>query len=223
MKRYMKAYGAFAPKLCKYLLYAVYPLLILLGLVILHRWNIDGLSQLGIVFFQIAAMEVMISLEVMIDNWVFGGIYSKNSNNYELLKCSVSGQNFLKQALICDQIRRNAWGIIFTLVNFLLGGLIHPEGFGREVVITTLQFFAVFLLLANLGVMIGRWFDAFLANLIVIYIFDFLGLFIVFVLSFLPFAVLQSVLLLLCSVAVSVGSVWYAMKKFKESYSDERC
>lgn len=103
MKQYIRSYHAFWPaktwmRLCVYLLY---PLIVVAGLYLLsHKWMYYPVVCMGF------AGGFVISVEVILDYFVFGGIASKETNRLEYLKTSVKGILLLKSSLMTDAVRR---------------------------------------------------------------------------------------------------------------------
>lgn len=103
MKQYIKSYHAFWPvktwmKPCVYLLY---PFIIIAGLYLLsHKLMYYPKVCMGF------ACGLVITVEIVLDYFVFGGIASRETNRLEYLKTSVRGMNLLKGSLITDAVRR---------------------------------------------------------------------------------------------------------------------
>jgi len=112
MKQFWKCYHVFlAPTWLKWLMYLVYPL-IMLGV---FGWLLSR-SVPGIVIILLASVFI-VTVEIFLDSVVFEGIASKDTNKLEYLKTSVRGMNTLRNSVIADAIRRVA------TVTIVLGSL----------------------------------------------------------------------------------------------------
>jgi len=101
MKRFIKSYHVFLPQIwSKLFTYVVYPVAILLIAYWLVSWKIPMPICVMVV------CSLILTVEVLWDSTVFGGIASKNTNKLEYLKTSVRGMRILRNSIVADAVRR---------------------------------------------------------------------------------------------------------------------
>lgn len=99
MRELIKCYHVFIPAIWeKLLLYLIYP-----AALIWFGCKMEGImSPMGVIF----ACELIVSIELILDSLIFGGISSKETNKLEYLKTSVRGMTVLRKGVIVDAVRR---------------------------------------------------------------------------------------------------------------------
>lgn len=120
MKKYWKSYGVFlSGTLVKILLFAVYPLaVILMG----FPAHIIGIMTMDSVLpGLLSAGSILVGAELILDIFVFGGILNKETNKLEYLKTSHRGIPVLRKALQADKVRRVLMIHLILAVFYLLG------------------------------------------------------------------------------------------------------
>lgn len=101
MKQFIKSYHVFLPQLwSKLFTYVAYPAAILF----ISYWFVSWTIPMPICIM--IACSLMLTLEIIWDSTVFGGIASKNTNKLEYLKTSVRGISILRNSIIADAVRR---------------------------------------------------------------------------------------------------------------------
>lgn len=101
MKRFIKSYHVFLPQIwSKLFTYVVYP-----GVIsFIGYWFVSwGIPMFACV---LVLCSLMLTVEVLWDSAVFGGIASKNTNKLEYIKTSVRGMQILRNSIVADAVRR---------------------------------------------------------------------------------------------------------------------
>lgn len=99
MKKMLKSYLVFAPVLYRLILFLVVPVL----LIALQMWLASANAIYTSVYL---VLLVLMSAEIMMDRWAFGGIAAKNVRQPEYLKSSRQGMKVMKYALAADAVRQ---------------------------------------------------------------------------------------------------------------------
>lgn len=112
MIEWIKSYHVFLPgRWGKWMIYIIVPA-VFLGIEYLF-YSISMYAQIGIILIS----ALIISLEMYMDYFIFGGIASKDTNKLEYLKTSIRGMEILKKSLIGDAVRR------FLSISLIVYGL----------------------------------------------------------------------------------------------------
>lgn len=72
----------------------------------------------------IVVASIVTFVEIFADRWLFGGIYSKESKLFELMKCSTKGRRLLMDAQRFDMLQR------FVICVAAMGGSLWFSGWG---------------------------------------------------------------------------------------------
>ncbi len=132
----------------KWCMYVFYPISVIGGIYLLNRY----LIQYSFICMGYACGQVVVA-EFVLDNFVFAGIASKDTNRLEYLKTSARGVSLLKKGLITDAFRRflSTAVILFGVRFVLTPDYRHND---RQVCICVLLTY----LLVEIGFMIVRFF-----------------------------------------------------------------
>ncbi len=119
MREWIKSYHIFLPgRWGKWVVYIILPAFF---------FGIGYLFGKGVVNGYLAMIilsGLIISLELCMDYFTFGGIAAKDTNKLEYLKTSVKGMEVLRKSLIGDGIRR------FFSISLIVYGLKYLYGYG---------------------------------------------------------------------------------------------
>ena len=159
-------------------------------------------------------------VEVVMDNWSFGGLATKNGNQLEYLKSSARGRKVMQGALFVSEVRQFLWSVGI----FLLCGIISWCRGGSEIVCgERVPFYLAMIFLEyffiQLALTITRFFDGLWISMGVSYIAFFLmmgGIYLIVRNT----ALMIALLLTLCA-AISVIGVKTVMGRMEESYYDK--
>ncbi len=123
MKKYFKCYHVFlADDLFRVTLYFAYPLLVggFCGFLAVPA-GMGGMIKLALLI----TAQMIVSVELFLDTWVYGGILAKDTQKLEFLKTSHRGMQVLQNSVRMDKLRR-------ALSTTLLLGVVQVAG-GRPV------------------------------------------------------------------------------------------
>ena len=216
MKQYIRSYHAFWPvktwmKPCVYLLY---PFIIIAGLYLLsHKLMYYPVVCMGF------ACGLVITVEIVLDYFVFGGSASRETNRLEYLKTSVKGISLLKSSLMADAVRR------FLSIAIIIAGSYFVVVFGQKMDYryTLLQLFMCILsvyLLVETGLLITRFFANMWINIAVFCILsNVAAAFGVFVFIW-NIQIWAAVLLVLVGIGETIIDRRLILKRAEESYYD---
>ncbi len=212
MKKSLSCYLIFTPGIYRWAMFLIIPIL-LLGLegMVLH---------VDYAILQLIMAMVLLSAEVIMDSWVFGGIAMKSGIQMEFLKTSMRGMNVLQKALSVNLIRQ----LVESALLFIIGGLLYGLHNGWDFMAEGRVVGYVNLLLAEyscilVSLLITRFFDGLMLNAGVVYFVSLL-LALIWYLSRIASYVMLLVLVLL-SVVLSVVSVQIVMKRVRKSFYDK--
>ena len=98
MKTFIKNYMVLAKPLFRLCILGIFPVLAVLASLYCNRkWEFDIVGIL---------VPVIAFVEIMVDVWMFGGIYSKDAHMFELMKCSAKGRYMMVDSIRFDMVRR---------------------------------------------------------------------------------------------------------------------
>lgn len=225
MKREIKSYLVFTSGALRLLLFLAAPVL-LIGFNVSLALNAHRLVAAEDIYLFADLMvfltaALLMAAEVMLDNWVFGGIAVKGSGSWEYMKASSKGIQLMRTALRTDMIRKFAESAVVVFLSRTawtvagnLGGLWNLKGIVMILAMTVCQyFFTVVMLLVTRN--FGNW----TANLATVSLLSW-GMTPMFILIRQNSYVMLAVLAVL-SVAVSVFSQWKIMRRVEESFYDK--
>lgn len=211
----IKCYNRFLAKPIFWLINIVYPLAAIIFVVIMKEEIL--FSGLPKIFLGIMISTLVLSAEVLLDHWIFGGAFRKDSYNLELIKCSPKGRTYWKNVLIWDSLRRVISVFLIGILTFLF--LYNNEN--KEIVEYEILFYFTTSFFTFLCVYVCRFFQSPLANMIFVYISLSSEVIVVWLLSQIQnMAVVVSVIVL-SDLALLTANYITGMKVFERSYRDE--
>lgn len=212
MKKMLKSYLVFVPMLCRVILFLLIPVL----LIALQIW----IAPLDMFYTSSYLMLLILMLvQIILDNWVFGGIATKNVRQPEYLKSSTHGMTLIKHALAADTI----CGFVESVMVVLIGAGAYvtrvslPDG--KEILaVFTLLFFAN--ALTSLTLLVVRFFDGIMASMMAAFISEIIfgGIFLITPHG----AVWLLVAGVLLAVVFGTLGVKVMVRRLEDSYYDER-
>ncbi len=211
MREWIKSYHIFLPgRWSKWIVYVLLPAVFYgIGYVL-------GKGILNGHFAVIILSGLIISVEVCMDYFIFGGIAARDTNKLEYLKTSAKGMLVLKKSLIGDAVRR-----IFS-ISLIIYGLKYMFGYGftnGQILTLVLCYFV----LSEAALIITRHFTSLLviasSAMIVSLAAPWLT---VWLLAKNMNSLLAGMILVILAVAVATGSRIMIMRKARGSYYDER-
>lgn len=225
MKRGIKSYLVFIPGVCRLLLFIAAPVLLIGFNVTLalnvRRQVLDEKIYLFADLMVFLTAAFLMAAEVMLDNWVFGGIAVKGSGSWEYMKASSKGIQLMRIALRTDMIRMFAESAVVVFLSRAawtvfgnLGGLWDLRGIVMILAMTACQYFFTVVML-----LVTRNFDNWTVNLATVSFLSW-GMTPMFILIRQSSYVMLAALTVL-SVAVSAFSQWMIMRKVEESFYDK--
>ena len=228
MKRFLKSYLVFTSLIYRIVMFIIIPIVIIVTVL----WSGGGFESADNLVIKseprIAVCAVVMlflpMIEIISDNWMFGGIQSKNADKLDYLKTSSIGMQVLRSALLIDLLRKFllalgiiciSYGILYwKLMTDLISTLIENDW--KLLLLTLLgsYFFSV------LGTVLARYGSMIWINVMVAYLLEIIIL--VFIFSALKMcADVYCLLFAILDVAVSVLAVRIVMKKVEGSYYDK--
>ncbi len=209
MKKKIKRYLAFATVPYRVLAFAVVPV-VMISMYLLMRKN---MAEFGIVAIMISCAMI----EILMDNFLFGGLHKKEHRMLEYLKTSECGKGVLRDVLEVDLLRR-----LLAFVSVLgICALLEMQRWSHvRVIFVHLFYMLLSYTLSTLGIWIGRFEGNYWTNMLIGYAALAFGVAAYFLPELNRLAVLYDVVLALAAVGVSVLSVRTAMKKMEGSYYD---
>lgn len=225
MKRGMKSYIVFTPAICRLLLFVAAPVL-LIGFNVMLALNARRLVSAEEIYLFADLMvfltaAFLMAAEIMLDNWVFGGIAVKGSGSLDCMKASPKGIQLMRTALRTDLIRvfaesavvvflsRAAWTVAGNL-----GGLWNLRG-----IVMILAMIACQYLVTVVVLLVTRHFGNWAISMMAVWLVSW-TMAPMFLLIRRSSYVMLAVLTVL-SVAVSVFSQWKIMRRVEESFYDK--
>lgn len=193
----------------KLLIYFIYPIVTLLwcGLIGLGM----GSTSLHAMYGLLITSSMIMWLEMLLDNFVYGGILAKDTNKLEYLKTSHKGMDVLKMSLVVDKLRR-------FLASALLLGVVYCVCHEQVNIGQLISLILVTAALTELGVLITRHFSSLNWTLIIAMIANSVGVIIGVIAVRIPWFFV--ILFLATFVAVAIVSNRVIMKKANQGFYD---
>lgn len=123
MVRYWKSYRVFlSGRLMKLIMYVLYPLFVVAwcSLMIVAIGSTTADATYGLLI----TGSMVLSGELLLDTFVYGGIMAKDTNKLEYLKTSIKGMNVLRRSLFADKLRRMVTAVLIFAIAY---GLHHEQ------------------------------------------------------------------------------------------------
>lgn len=213
MKNAIKSYLVFTTGLYRIVTFLLVPLVAVILQWLIAPPNCSLVSFVNAVIF--------LSLEIMLDYWVFGGIAIKDTRQMEYLKTSSRGRRVMKRALIVNMARQFlvsailfAVGIAFYLCR---SNTVSRKDDSYFIVGTGILFLQYALIVT--GSAIARHFDGAMVNMMIAaaaYVVLGVGIYFGSV-----YAYAMLVFSIVFAATASVAGVWKVMKRVEEGYYDQ--
>lgn len=211
MREWIKSYHVFlSGRWMKRIVYLLFPS------VFFGIGYVFGKGVLSGYFAVIILSSMIISVEVCMDYFIFGGIAARDTNKLEYLKTSEKGMLLLKKSLIGDAVRR------ILSISVIVYGLKYLYGYeftNGQLLTLVLCYFV----LSEAALIMTRHFTSLLivasSAMIVSLAAPWLT---AWLLSKTMNTFLAGIILVILAVGVATGSRIMIMRKARESYYDER-
>lgn len=223
MKRILKSYLLFTPLIYRIVMFIIMPIVMIviafcIGVDFGHAETVALQSIPGIVVCMLLPL-----VEIIADNWVFGGIQSKDAYKLDYLKTSSAGMKVMRNALLIDLLRKFFSAVVIMCVSY---GLIYwrmMQDSTKVFIEDDLKMLPCAVLVSYffsvLGTVLARCGSMVWLNVMVAYLLEFITLICVNVMM--ECAVVYSFLPVILDVAISILAVRLAMKKVEGSYYDK--
>lgn len=211
----VSCYNRFLSKPVAWLVNIIYPLAAII-ITMLKKENII-FSKIPNHIFCVMITIMTMCAEIMLDGWILGGAYRKDTYNLELIKSSSKGRRFWKKILIWDAIRRV--GTFFILSSLAFVTLCSDVS--GEVKEYYLLFFSVTALLTFISAFVCRFFQSPFANMMCTYIGATVNIFLINLLSKANNLLVISFVVIFFALVVVGVNVVTGIKVFERSYKDE--
>lgn len=210
-------YKRFIAKPIFWFICVIYPVCAILGAYLIKNRIILASLNIPDVFIGIMICYGIFFVEVMIDNWVFGGAYVKDSFNLELIKASSKGRKFWKKALVADMLRR----LVMIIVSDVVVYIVFVMKYAKEAKEYSFLLFSTSLIFTLLTVYVCRFFQSPVASFAFVYVFFSIELVVLKLLSMINKSIVISLVLLGLSVVVVFVNHYTGVRVFERSYRDE--
>lgn len=228
MKRFLQSYLVFTSLIYRIVMFIIVPI-VMIGAVLCIGGAFGGIGISNLFHLPgtavcIVVMMLLPMVEIISDNWMFGGIQSKNADKLDYLKTSSIGMLVLRRALFVDLLRKFLSAAVITGVSYgilywrlmpdLIRTLIENDWKLLLYAILVSYFFSVLCtVMARFGSMV--WLNvmiAYIAEIIIsVCLYN----------ALMAYAVVYCVLSAILDVAVSILAVRIALKKVEGSYYDK--
>lgn len=225
MRKRIKSYLVFTGFWYRIGVYLLMPLALAgLGLWVGRTIGGDGV---GIV----VAVVLLPAVEIISDNWLFGGIQTKESMRLEFLKTSGQGMNVLKSALWMDLLRKCLSALcIVALCCLAEGWLAGDKAGGGGILGNAISIYGIGILLyfvlltyfvSTLGTLLSRFGDMLWLNMLIGYGAGFLMALGMILLNLADYIFVIDIICAIVDILISVLAVRTAMKRMEGSYYDK--
>ena len=106
--RAIKCYLSYTPKLYRWLVLVIFPIALLALDIIMSANNMAGLALLGLLCTEIV-------YEIFADNWLLGGVQSKDYTGLRMVQASQAGIKYMKNVVLIDCVRRYVYMALISL------------------------------------------------------------------------------------------------------------
>lgn len=225
MKRGMRSYLVFTSDAYRWILFIAVPVVII-GLNTALAWNVRRITLAETYFLAdlmvLLTTELLMTAEVFLDGWTFGGIAVKGSGSLDCIKASPRGRKLVRAALRTDLLRMLAESAIVVALSRAawtvarnLGGLWDLRGIAMILAMIACQYFFTVTVL-----LVARHFDSFGVSMMAVWLACWMML-PLFLLARLSSFWMLGVFTAL-SVAASVLSQWKIMRRVEEGFYDKQ-
>lgn len=226
MKRCVKSYLVFTSLLYRIVMFVIIPI-IMIGLLLWMEVYIGGIGGTSLSDFHVGAVYfvVMIFLsmfEIISDNWMFGGIQSKDVEKLDYMKTSGVGMQVIRSALSIDLLRKflsavGITGILYWITMLIRRG--YDVSFGNIRILLCAVLVSYFC--SALGTMLARYGSTVYINMMIASVFEFFVMLCMVLVEMLKYGSICCLLFAILDVFVSILAVKTAMKKMEGSYCEK--
>lgn len=223
MKRCVKSYLVFTSLLYRIVMFAIIPI-IMIGLLLWFEVAFGGASLSGSheKAVYIIVMIFLPMVEIISDNWLFGGIQSKDVEKLDYMKTSGAGMQVIRSALSMDMLRKflsavGITGILYWITMLIIRG--YDLSFAGVRILLCAVLVSYFC--SALGTMLARYGSMVWINVMIAYLMEILIILCLFLLQRLKYDIICCLLFAILDVSVSILAVKAAMKKMEGSYYDK--
>lgn len=227
MKRCVKSYLVFTSLLYRIVMFVIIPI-IMIGLLLWFEVAYEvayGEASLSGSHEKAVYIIVMIFLpmvEIISDNWLFGGIQSKDVEKLDYMKTSGAGMQVIRSALSMDLLRKllsavGITGILYWITMLIIRG--YDLSFAGVRILLCAVLVSYFC--SALGTMLARYGSTVYTNMMIASVFWFFVMLCMALVYALEFDNICCLLFAILDVSVSILAVKAAMKKMEGSYYDK--
>ena len=217
MKNRLKSYLVFTSLIYRILMYLVMPI-VLVGIVFAAGGSVSA---------AVLAAVLLPMVETVSDNWLFGGIQTKDAAKMDFLKASGCGMNIMRNALCMDLFRKFLTAVIVQGICYLMflwtGGYEMVQNMQEVDVVLRMVIYGVSIswFFSVLGTFLSRYGSLLWFNVMIGYVMTLLEAACWFRRGWREHYVIYSFLYLVLGIVVSMLAVKAAMKKVEGSYYDK--
>lgn len=228
MKRILNSYLVFTSLIYRIVMFIIVPI-VMIGAVLCIGGAFGGVGIPNLFYLPgtsvcIVVMMFLPMVEIISDNWIFGGIQSKEAEKLECLKSSGVGMQVLRNALSIDLLRKFLSAAVITGVSYgILYWRLMPDLV--KILIENdwkLLLYAILVsyLFSVLGTVLARFGSMVWLNVMIAYLVEII-ISVCLYNALMTHAVVYCVLSAILDVAVSILAVRIVMKKVEGSYYDK--
>lgn len=213
MKRKINSYVVFTSFLYRIAMFGIVPAVLL-------AIYVFCVKVMGISFIPYLPI-FMIMIEIIADNWMFGGIQGKDAEKMDFLKTSNCGMRVIEDALGLDLLRR-LLSLVCNLAVCLLAGVVLGDELLKAEPAKLAQMLSCMILISYdisvLGTLIARFQSAVWINMVIAYVGFFAGILLCFLADM---GVVFGLILAVFGVLISFLTVKAAMRKVRGGFYDK--
>lgn len=211
MKECIKSYHVFlSPFWLKCVMYVIYPVLLTLG-----TWGLIELTNMP-AFSLVYCIGLLMTAEVFLDFFVFGGVAAKDTNKLEYLKTSVKGLSALRKALLVDEARRLISVVLIISISLMLSG-------AQMQIVSILAGMLLAIIFTEIGLFVIRKTTQMTVLITVLFVGEMVAMAIVtMTIMYMNISAWVLIPLVIMVGVLVVGNIKMVMKKARDSYYDDR-
>ena len=206
----LKSYLVFTSLFYRIAVFALMPLS-LIGIGLWTGQSIGGAEMI------VAAMLLPMA-EILSDNWLFGGIQTKDPEKMDYLKTSGRGMGIIRRALAMDMVRRFCTALCTIGVCYLMPWLVYGR---KEDIGVALYFVLMPYFFSVLGTFLSRYGSLLWLNMTIGYGASFFVTAGLLLLGLSEYILLLDLVFGVLGISASIFAVRVAMKKVEGGYYDK--
>ena len=209
--RAIKCYLSYTPKLYRWLVLVVFPIALLaLGIIMLAN-NVTGLALLGLLCTEVV-------YEVFADNWMLGGVQSKDYTGLRMVQASKAGIRYMKNVVLIDCVRRYVYMALISLTYMAISVGMAGSQIGTNDIIFAWNIYWLAGAIVSLIIWLSRYFSNMVAEFLFCYLAGFAYSFLAVTINSAKWGAILCPLLAVVISAISVRIGW---KKMEGCYYDK--